>query len=125
MLWTLRDRFEELRADVFDEQRLPRLNHRSDEVRSISIDTHLLKVCTERRIRRVGAGHLDPSEVLVVLHDVDDGPIGKVTNDQLGNGPDRLFVIERTGQRYVCLSQKRRSCSMRLRSVISSEIPSR
>src|SRR5215510_2533092 len=98
MLWTLRDRFEELRADVFDEKRLPRLNHRSEEVRSISIDAHLLEACAERRVRRVCAGHLEPSEVLVLLHDVDDAPIREVTNDQLGNGPDRLFVIERTGQ---------------------------
>jgi len=106
MLWTLRDRFEELRADVFDEKRLPPLNHRADEVQSISIDRHLLEACTERRVRRVCAGHLEPSDVLALLHDVDNAPIGEVTNDQPGNGPDRLFVIERTGQRDVGLSQK-------------------
>src|SRR4029453_8756790 len=106
MLLPLRERFEELRADVFDEQRLPRLNHRSEEVRSISIDTHLLEACTERRVRRAYAGDLDPSEVLVLVHDVDNAPIGEVTNDQPGNGPDRLFVIERSGQRDVRLSQK-------------------
>src|SRR4249920_1331685 len=91
---------------MFDEERLPLLNHRSDEVRSISIDRPLFEVCTERRVRRVRAGHLEPSEVLVLLRAFDDAPIGEVTNDQLSNGRKRLFVIERGGQRDAHLSQK-------------------
>ena len=42
----------------------------------------------------------------MLLHDLDDAPIGEVTNDQLGNGRKRLFVIERSGQRDVRLRQK-------------------
>jgi hypothetical protein len=91
---------------VFDEERLLLLNHRSVEVRSISIDRHVLEACTERRVRRLCARHLEPLEVLVLLHDFDDAPIGEVTNGQLGNRRQRLFVIERSGQRDVRLGQK-------------------
>ena len=63
VLRPLRDGFEVLRADVFDEERLFRLNHRSDEVGAISIDRHLLEDVHKRRLRRVRAGDLQPSEV--------------------------------------------------------------
>ena len=43
MLRPLRNGLEVLRGDVFDEERLFRLNHGSDEMRAISIERHLLE----------------------------------------------------------------------------------
>jgi hypothetical protein len=66
----------------------------------------VLEACTRSQRSPDTRWPLEPSEVLVLLHDVDDAPIGEVTNDQLRKQSQASFVIERSGQRDVRLGQK-------------------
>ena len=42
----------------------------------------------------------------MLVHDVDDAPVGEITNDQLSDGRKRLLVIERGGQHGSRFGQK-------------------
>ena len=42
----------------------------------------------------------------MLVHHVDDAPVGDVLNDQLSHGRQRLLVVERSGQHDARLSQK-------------------
>ena len=93
--------------DVLDEERLFRVEHRreGDTGASRSIG-HLLEARAELRLRRVRAGDLQPPELLVLLDDLDDAPVGEVTNDESSDGRQRLLVVERCGQHGSRLGQK-------------------
>ena len=61
---------------------------------------------TKRRLGRVCARDIQPSEAPILVHHVNGTPVTDDLNGQLRHGRERLLVVERRRQQDARLSQK-------------------
>ena len=72
--------FKMLCGDVFDKERLFRLKHRSEEMRAFSIDRHMLETGAKVRLGRIPGNNLSPPDLLTLVDDLDQAPVGEISN---------------------------------------------
>ena len=70
---------------------IPMSSGSSEEMRTISIDLHLLQNGAKVGLRRIPRNNLSPSDLLPFVDDLDQAPVGEIANDQMSDGRQRLL----------------------------------
>ena len=77
--------FKLLRGDMFDKQRLFRVKHGSEQIRTISIDWDPLQNSANVHFGRVPASNLYPPDLFMLVDDLDHAPVGERRDHEVGD----------------------------------------
>ena len=91
---------------MFDEDRLFRVDDGPKEMRALPIDRQLLQHRAHLGLGGIPADDPSLPARLVLLDDLDQAPIGEITDNQMCDGRQRLLIVERRSQHRPGFGQK-------------------